>query len=221
MKSHYNHIAGRSLERLAALSDGIFAVAMTLLVLDLRVPGAEMVRSAAPIWSPGALAHEAELGRALLGTLPHLLPYVMSFVTLGMFWIGQQTQFDFVARCDRTFSWLQLIFLLGVSVMPFSTALLAAYLTCRLALVAYWLNLLFLGLVLLRAWFYARSAGLLSEACTPEIHRLFTRRIVLAQLFYAASVALGAIHVYVSIALLVALQINSAIALKRTPLARF
>jgi hypothetical protein len=76
---HYNAIAGRSVERLAALSDGIFAVAMTLLVLDLRVPAAETLRSENGLWV------------ALLALSPPLIVYLMSFLTLGIFWVGQQT----------------------------------------------------------------------------------------------------------------------------------
>ena len=76
----YNRIAGQSVERLAALSDGVFAVAMTLLVLDLRVPATEAIRNEHDLW------------HALLGLSPRLLMYMMSFLTLGIFWVGQQTQ---------------------------------------------------------------------------------------------------------------------------------
>jgi uncharacterized membrane protein len=65
--SSYNRIAGQNLERLAALSDGVFAVAMTLLVLDLRVPASEALRS------------EHDLTRALLALAPRLMMYLMSF----------------------------------------------------------------------------------------------------------------------------------------------
>jgi Endosomal/lysosomal potassium channel TMEM175 len=76
----YNLIAGKSLERIAALSDGLFAIAMTLIVLDIRVP-------------PGASIHsEADLGRALLALFRRIVMYLVSFLTLGIFWVGQQTQ---------------------------------------------------------------------------------------------------------------------------------
>jgi uncharacterized membrane protein len=82
MNISYNRIAGQSVERLAALSDGIFAVAMTLLVLDLHVPAREFIRS------------DGDLRRALAAMAPQLLVYLMSFVTLGIFWVGQQTQLN-------------------------------------------------------------------------------------------------------------------------------
>src|SRR5438477_2390843 len=103
MSTVYNRIAGQSLERLAALSDGIFAVAMTLLVLDLHVPPKESVSS------------ELDLLNALAGLLPNFLPYLMSFMTLGIFWVGQQTQLNHFARSDRNLAWIHIGFLLAVS----------------------------------------------------------------------------------------------------------
>lgn len=80
METSYNRIAGQSLERLAALSDGIFAVAMTLLVLDLHVPAAELIHSEGALW------------RGLARMTPQIVSYIMSFITLGIFWHGQQAQ---------------------------------------------------------------------------------------------------------------------------------
>ena len=85
----YNKIQGRSLERLAALSDGIFAVAMTLLVLDLHVPAGVQIHS------------EHELLTALMDMAPSWITYGMSFLTLGIFWAGQQTQLNHIAEGSR------------------------------------------------------------------------------------------------------------------------
>jgi len=87
----YNRIAGQSVERLAALSDGVFAVAMTLLVLDLRVPATEAIRNEHDLW------------HALLALSPRLLMYMMSFLTLGIFWVGQQTQLNHLAARNEVF----------------------------------------------------------------------------------------------------------------------
>src|SRR5882757_5048163 len=111
MPTSYNQITGQSLERLAALSDGVFAVAMTLLVLDLHVPAAEAVHSEQDLWT--VLGHLA----------PRLVVYLMSFLTLGIFWVGQQTQLNNLARGDRDLAWINLGFLFGISLMPFSTSL--------------------------------------------------------------------------------------------------
>src|SRR6266542_5910975 len=145
MPTFYHRIAGSSLERLAALSDGIFAVAMTLLVLELRVPVVAAVHVQHPIWVAGSLRSEQVVWHALIKLAPRLLTYFMSFLTLGIFWVGQQTQLNHFERTNRDLTWIHLIFLFAVSIMPFSTSLLAEYITFRLALIIYWLNLLILG----------------------------------------------------------------------------
>jgi uncharacterized membrane protein len=159
MRLHYHEIAGQSLDRLAALSDGIFAVAMTLLVLNLHVPVSS------------ALASEHAVWELLVRLWPSLLAYGMSFLTLGIFWVGQQTQLDRFARSDRWLTWIHLAFLLAVTLMPFSTELLAAFITSRLALVAYWLNLLLLGTALLGGLRYAKLAELVKEERAAELRR--------------------------------------------------
>jgi len=224
MRVYYHHIAGHSLERLAALSDGIFAVAMTLLVLDVRVPAMQAIHAAsqvAPLWSTGAFEPEQQLWFALAPILPNLLAYVMSFLTLGMFWVGHQTQLNHFEHSNRHLTWINLTFLLAVSLMPFSTALLAAFITVRLALVVYWLNLLFLGVVLVFAWRYAGHAKLIKEETTAELSDALERRIVVAQVLYAISMSLCVINTYVSITCIVLLQLNSAIAPRIFPLDRF
>src|SRR6266849_5184790 len=172
MSTIYNRIAGQSLERLAALSDGIFAVAMTLLVLDLHVPVSGAFHIEQPLWVSGAFQSEQVLWDALVKLLPSLITYFMSFMsfmTLGIFWVGQQTQLNQLARSNRNLTWIHLIFLLAVSLMPFSTALLAAFITYRLALVGYWLNIFLLGAVLFVSWRYARRSGLMKDETTDEM----------------------------------------------------
>jgi uncharacterized membrane protein len=209
MPTAYHRIAGSSLERLAALSDGIFAVVMTLLGLDLHVPVREGLHSEAALW------HE------LARLAPQTLTYVLSFLTLGIFWVGQQTQLNQLARSNRDLTWIHLGFLLGVSLMPFSTGLLAEFITFRLALVAYWLNLLLLGALLFVSRRYAVRAGLLRDDVTAEMLAAGERRIVVYQALYAVCVLVGLVSTYAGIALLVLLQLNSAIAPRIRPLDRF
>jgi uncharacterized membrane protein len=221
MRTSYNVIAGQSLDRLAALSDGIFAVAMTLLVLDLRVPMSEIVHSQQPLWMDGMIQSEQVLGELLLKLSPRLLTYLMSFMTLGIFWIGQQTQLNYFTRCNRTLAWIHLAFLLAVSLMPFSTALLAEYITYRLALVIYWLNLLLLGVALFASWRYAQRADLLNDEVTDEICAATERRIIIYQTFYAFGALLCIINTYLSLVFLVLMQLNSVLAPRIRLLNRF
>jgi len=185
------------------LSDGIFAVAMTLLVLDLRVP-------VSTISQP--IIYEQDLLGALARLGPNILPYLMSFLTLGIFWVGQQTQLNNFTRSNRHLTWLNLVFLLAVTLTPFSTGLLAAFITFRLAIVVYWLNIVLLGVMLFVSWRYARHAQLLKEDVTKEIFAANQRRIVIAQSLYAFGALLCIINTYVSIGFIVLVQLNYAIA---------
>jgi uncharacterized membrane protein len=200
MPLSYNQVAGRSVERLAALSDGVFAVAMTLLVLDLRVPAMEAVHSEHDLW------------HGLVALSPRLLMYMMSFMTLGIFWIGQQTQLNHLTRSDRSLSWIHILFLFMVSITPFSTTLLAEFPEYRIALVAYWVNILLLGSTLYFSWVCAMGTGLVKDDLPPEITVAIKRRIVVGQALYAAGALLCIFSTYWSIAFIVLVQLNYAIA---------
>ena len=200
MPSLYNRVAGQSVERLAALSDGIFAVAMTLLVLDLRVPVRDAVHS------------EHDLGQALLALTPRLVVFLMSVMTLGIFWVGQQTQLNQFARADRNLAWIHIAFLCCVSLAPFSTSLLAEFIHYKIALLVYWFNILLLGSALYWSWSYASRTNLLSADVPAEIHPAVVRRIVIAQLLYACGAALCFLNTYYSIAAIVLVQLYYAIA---------
>jgi uncharacterized membrane protein len=200
MPTSYNQITGQSLERLAALSDGIFAVAMTLLVLDLHVPASEAIHSQGQLWH--TLAHAS----------PELISYLLSFMTLGIFWNGQQAQLNAFTRSDRHLSWIHLAFLFAVSLMPFSTRLLAEYITYRSVLIAYWGNIFLLGLVLFVSWRYATRAGLLQQEITHDRQCAVERRIVVAQALYAFGALLCLFNTYVSIAFIILVQVNFALA---------
>lgn len=199
MKDHYNLIAGQSIERLAALSDGVFAVAMTLLVLDLHAPAAAVVHD------------ERDLLWALWRLAPRLLIYLMSFLTLGIFWVGQQTQLNQFTRADRDLSWMHLAFLFVVTLMPFSTALMAEFVTYRVALVLYWLNILALGAVLLASWRLAMRRGLVTEEARGRT-RAIERRIIAAQGLYAAGAALCIISTSWSLGFIILVQLQYALA---------
>ena len=198
--SLYNMIQGRSLDRLAALSDGIFAFAMTLLVLDLHLP------------SPDQVHGEAELLHALGGFGPQWATYGMSFLTLGIFWAGQQTQLDHIGEGTRDLTWIHLAFLFAVTLLPLSTRLLAEFITYRSALLIYWLNILALGATLYWSWKLATHEGLIKPDTPEEVRASICKRIVIAQSLYAAGAALCIINTWVSIGAIVLVQLNYAIA---------
>jgi uncharacterized membrane protein len=197
----YNQIANRSLERIGALSDGLFAIAMTLIVLEIRVP---------------------ELGQhtdgALLGALGELAPrfvtYLLSFLTLGIFWNGQQTQLSYIDKGNRDLAWLELLFLAVIALFPFTTSLLAENFDLRVALGLYWLNIFLSGTALWLIWTYAERAGLVREGTPAHIGGLIRRRIGVAQALYATGflISLGPWGTGPAIAWIVLVQLNYAIA---------
>src|SRR5215470_5668536 len=96
---------GLTKSRIEALSDGIFAVAMTLLVLDIKPP---------------AVMQATALPRELLALWPRCLSYVVSFLMLGIYWVGQHNQFHLIRWADRTLLWINVVFLMAISFVPFS-----------------------------------------------------------------------------------------------------
>ena len=98
-------------QRLEAFSDGVFAIAITLLILTIHVPEV----------SPDAL------GRALLQQLPQVATYVLSFFVVALYWLAHHRMSHVVKQVDGTFVWLNMLWLLFVSVLPFPAALLARY----------------------------------------------------------------------------------------------
>jgi uncharacterized membrane protein len=200
MIAKYNLFAGQNLDRLSALSDGLFSFAMTLLVLDLHVPDL------------GAIHGEEGLRRALVAELPRLVPYVMTFMTLGIFWVGQQTQFNLFSRTDRNLTWIHIGFLMTISLTPFSTALLAEYLTYRTALIVYWLNILLMGIGLYVSWAYACRADLVKDGTPAEVKAAVERRIRIAQSLYAFGAVLCVFNTYWSIGFIVLVQLNYVLA---------
>jgi uncharacterized membrane protein len=208
--TQYNEIAGTSLDRLKGISDGIFSVGMTLLVLGLAVPVL------------GAHATEGELWQGLVNLGPSVLIFAMSFMTLGIFWVGQSTQIGQLVRSNRHYAWIQLAFLFAVTMVPFSTQLLAHFPNLKVALVEYWLNIVLLGFMLLAGLEYGLRAHLFEETRQRDIARLVRGRVLIAQALYAFATALSILFpTWVSIALIVLIQLNYVIAPRIPILHRF
>jgi uncharacterized membrane protein len=196
MNEPYNRFTGQSLERLAALSDGLFAVAMTLLVLDLRVP----VSTAGPAFS------EHGLWQALLKLGPSFAAYLLSFSMLGTFWLAQHTLLGILGRCDRTLTWINIAFLFVVSLLPFSAALLAHYDRLRLAVAVYWLNIVLLGVTLEWSSRYGRKAFAPGPVALARLGT-FRRRILLAQSLYTVAALVSLASTQASVIALAAVQV--------------
>ncbi|MBS1688657.1 MAG: DUF1211 domain-containing protein [Bacteroidetes bacterium] len=199
----YNEIAGQRISRIEAISDGVFAVAMTLLVLDIHVPLREAIHS------------EHDVMMAFCFLTPKLLTYFTSFMTLGIFWNGQSLQYNYIKRSDRDLTWVALFFLMVVSLVPFTTAFLSEHFSYRFSIGLYWLNIFLLGLIVYIQWVYAWKRGYV-ENNLPEtiaVNKALRRRIIMAQALYALGALLCFISTYLSIALIIIVQLNYALGL--------
>jgi len=192
----YNQISGQNIQRIEALSDGVFAIALTLLVLDIRVPVKEHV------------VYEKDLIIEFGKLTPKLLTYFLSFMTLGIFWTAHASQFHFIEKSDRNFNWINLSFLVFVTIMPFTTAFLSEYINFKFAVFIYWLNLFLLGIMLARVLGYADRHDFFKNGTEKnEIKKAMMRRGILAQVLYALGALLCLVDTYLSITVLVLIQL--------------
>lgn len=168
-----------STHRLEFLVDGVFAIAMTLLVLDIRLPELSGKLSA------------ADLFWALLGIGPKLLSYLISFVILGMFWVAHHTQYRFIKRLDNAQIWLNLFYLLFIAFFPFTGGLLGAYGQNLTAVIFYGLHLMVLVVLHYFMWRHAGKAKLLAESLDAAYDRLADRLGIVALAAYALAIALA------------------------------
>ena len=127
--------------RIEALTDGIFAFAMTLLVLSLTLPDATQTR--------------LSLSQLLADQWPKFFNYALSFVLLAIFWIVHHQQFHLIRRTDRRHIWINIGILMFVALVPFSTDVAGDYSSQTLAELLFSGNLMILGLLFLLNWWYA------------------------------------------------------------------
>jgi uncharacterized membrane protein len=168
--------------RLEAFSDGVFAIAITLLVLEIPVPSVE----------------HGELMDALLDQWPAYAAYVVSFAVIGIIWINHHAIFGYVERANRALLLLNLNLLLWVALLPWPTSLLAEYMQAggsdeRAAALVYALTMTLMGMSFGGLWLYIRrhvEVGALAQLEPGEL-RSRTQRFVIGAPFYALSIALA------------------------------
>lgn len=182
-----------------SLSNNIFAFAMTLLVLEIRLPAHDPIHN------------DQDLFMALHTMFPHVTTWLMSVLTLGLYWVGQQTQLNHLKHSNLRYAWIQLTFLAFVTAIPFSTRLLNEFIDYRLALLIYWGNIFALGMLVMASWNYAGKKELLKISVTKETFHSVNRRIIRAQILYAIGASLCLINPYWSIGFIVLVQLNYAL----------
>jgi uncharacterized membrane protein len=143
-------------KRIETLVDGIFAIAMTLLVLNLSIP--QLTGSVSNI----------TVENYLLALIPKLFTYALSFIILAIFWRVNHQQFYKIKRANSLFLWITVIWLLFVALVPFSTSLMGSYGETQSANIFFNSNLLLIGIFSGLIWYYATKKGFIDEKLSRE-----------------------------------------------------
>ncbi len=181
--------------RITTLADGVFAIVMTLLVLGIDVPEVP----------------EEEIADRLVGEVLWLWPliaaYVVSFLYLGIYWIGHHTQFHYMRVVDTNALWINIVFFMFVCLIPFTTRLVGAYDRQEIALSLYGANLIAISLAALAHWRYAAHADLLEAEVGRTEMRKATRRLLIGAGLFAIAIGLAFVDPRWSLATFIAVPV--------------
>jgi uncharacterized membrane protein len=169
--------AGFSKNRVETLTDGIFAIAMTLLVLGIEVP------QAIPL---------IPLNQLLTSLIPDLIHFIISFLALAVIWVLHHQQFHYIRFIDHTLLWLNIAWLMLVCLIPFSTSLADTYTGIRFSNIPFAINLLLISLILFAQWQHAiKNPHLIIPEMTRETTVLERNRnaIILSITFFGSILA--------------------------------
>ena len=198
----------RETVRVEAFSDGVFAIAITLLVFALAVPTYDAVISA------------EELRHELLGQWPVYVAFVMSFFSILVMWASHHNIFSLIRRVDHIFLLLNGLILMGVAVTPFTAAILASHLGHpggRVAAQVYCVVSLYISVSYNALWYWARRGGHLLE---PDVQaatlRAVTRQYAVAPVVYLLALALSFVSAWASIGVFVFVSVYYAIPTRAT-----
>ncbi|MBN9606308.1 MAG: DUF1211 domain-containing protein [Actinomycetales bacterium] len=173
-RSRYARLFGRveGTDRIQFFSDAVFAIAMTLLVLEIQLP------------------EDAgdDLGAALLEIWPSYLGYVLSFAIIGINWVTHHRKFLVIVRFDRGLVLLNLLFLMVVAWVPFPTSLMADRGNDAPAVVLYAATVAALSLLQLAIWVHSRRARLMSDVVDAGVYRLVAWALLPVPIVFLASV---------------------------------
>jgi uncharacterized membrane protein len=178
--------AEEGMGRILALSDGVFAIAMTLLILEIALPATRV----------------EDLSSELLGLWPRYLAYVLSFVVIARFWMAHHLAFRLIARYDTVLVWLNLLLLMFVSFLPFPTAVVGAHNGSPAAAVLYAAAVVLTGAASTAYWWYASGrGGLLRPDVGAARVRALRARGLSSPVFFALTLPIAAFAPYAAEAL--------------------
>jgi uncharacterized membrane protein len=159
-------------------SDGVFAIAITILILDIKAPD-----------------DTTHLLRSLLALWPSYLGYVLSFLLIGLLWVNHHVMFEHIERADRLLLFINTLLLLVVAFVPFTTSVLAQTFRTgdgqNIAVALYGLTLTCAGLLFNAIWSHSNRARLFDGDVTEQGVRRMTKRILFGPAMYAVGAVLG------------------------------
>ena len=163
-------------DRVLFFSDAVFAIAITLLAVDIRVPGLP--------------PSQIDSGQVLRAAGPKIFGFAISFVVIGLFWISHHTMFRYITALDRMIIRLNLVFLGLVAFLPYPTALLSASSTHQTPATVFYASIVAVAALLeLVIWIYAiRGDGLVSEDVSPLLRRYFAARLLNIPVVFGLSI---------------------------------
>ncbi len=168
---------GRDTARMEYFSDAVFAIALTLLVLDIRVPD-------------GVRDPFRDLWGAIGELWPEFFAYVLSFAIIAINWVFHHRKFRAIVRYDSGLVWINFAYLLFVALVPFPTSLLSEYAPAPAAIVLYAAQVAVLGYLGAVTWWYAHARGLLSEAVDAPLYRFTLISNLATPIVFTLSIAL-------------------------------
>lgn len=177
LSDRYDSLAGkgRATERLEFFSDAVFAIAMTLLVIDLAVPDDA----------------SGTAGQVLLDQLPNFLAYGLSFAIIAVNWTGHHRKFRLIREYDSRLVTLNLVLLFLVAFVPFPTSLLAHYAPDRAAVILYAATVALMSTMQFALWSYAYRHKLLDEGVDLPIYRFVRRDILVVPIVFAVTILIA------------------------------
>src|SRR4029078_472883 len=190
--------------RLESLTDGVFAIIMTIFVFNISVP--ELI-----LFTEGDFASE-RLSAKFADLWPDFLAYVISFSTLGAFWVAHHRIFRWIIYVDRPLIWINISFLMIIGLIPFSTTLLTQYLDSQNSIFAFSFNAILAGLLIYLIYYYVkRNPDLVDKSIQALIEKSSSRRIVATILTYSVAIIFSFIYLQASLFLLLLVLIPEII----------
>jgi TMEM175 potassium channel family protein len=186
--------ATKETNRLETFADGVFAIAITLLVLEIKIPDPR-----------------EDLGTALLKQWPSFAAYVTSFLTIGVIWVSHHQMFTIIRRTTTTFLFLNVLFLLPVAFVPFPTALVAGHIleegTRTTAVLVYGAVSVVIALMFNVLWAYAFRNGLVVTGSGANRAQAVARGFIVGPLIYLAATLLAFVNPFISMAVFAGLAV--------------